>query len=79
MLQVEFYQFLSFEKQLTNIERNYHDHWHDLSSRKCTIARNLNGKLTSVPENFYDFIIMNNLPDSDFIMAKFIGKLLGGI
>jgi len=37
----------------------------------------LNGKLTSVPENFYDFIIMNNLPDNDFIMAGFIGKLLG--
>jgi hypothetical protein len=37
----------------------------------------LNGRLTSVPENFYDFIIMNNLPDNDFIMARFIGKLLG--
>lgn len=37
----------------------------------------INGKLTSVPEDFYDFIIMNNLPDNNFIMAKLIGKLLG--
>jgi len=28
-------------------------------------------------KNFYDFIIMNNLPDNDFNMAGFIGKLLG--
>jgi hypothetical protein len=37
----------------------------------------INGRLTSVPENFYDFIITNNLPDNDFILARFIGKLLG--
>ncbi len=37
----------------------------------------INGKLTSVPENFYDFIIINNLPDNDFTMASFIGKILG--
>lgn len=37
----------------------------------------INGKLISVPENFYDFIITKNLPDNDFIMARLIGKLLG--
>lgn len=37
----------------------------------------INGRLTSVPENFYDFIIVKNLPDHDFLMARLIGKLLG--
>ena len=37
----------------------------------------INGKPISVPEDFYDFIITQNLPDNDFVMARFIGKLLG--
>ncbi|NLN66242.1 MAG: hypothetical protein GX144_12720 [Clostridiaceae bacterium] len=53
------------------------DRWHDLMVENAPLRAILNGRLTSVPENFYDFIIMNNLPDSDFIMARFIGKLLG--
>lgn len=73
-----FYQFLSLEKQLTKIEKRIiSDHWHDLMEENAPLRALLNGKLTSVPENFYDFIIMNNLPDNDFIMARFIGKLLG--
>jgi hypothetical protein len=74
----KFYQFLSLEKQLTKIEKRIiSDHWHDLMEENAPLRAILNGKLTSVPENFYDFIIMNNLPDNDFIMARFIGKLLG--
>ena len=44
---------------------------------KIPLRAILNGKLTSYQRNFYDFIIINNLPDNDFIMARFIGKLLG--
>ena len=74
----KFYQFLSLEKQLTKIEKRIiSDHWHDLMEENAPLRAIINGKLTSVPENFYDFIIMNNLPDNDFIMARFIGKLLG--
>jgi hypothetical protein len=74
----KFYQFLSLEKQLTNIEKRIvSDHWRDLMVENAPLRAILNGKLTSVPETFYDFIIMNNLPDNDFTMAGFIGKLLG--
>jgi len=74
----KFYQFLSLEKQLTKIEKRIiSDHWHDLMEENAPLRAILNGKLTSVPEDFYDFIIINNLPDNDFIMARFIGKLLG--
>jgi hypothetical protein len=37
----------------------------------------INGKITSVPENFYDFIITRNVPENEFIMAQFIDKSLG--
>lgn len=74
----KFYQFLPLEKQLTQIEkRTVSEHWHDLMVENAPLRAILNGKLTSVPESFYDFIITKNLPDNDFIMARFIGKLLG--
>ncbi|NLL33686.1 MAG: DUF1835 domain-containing protein [Clostridiales bacterium] len=74
----KFYQFLSLEKKLTKKEKRIvSDHWHDLMVENAPLRAIINGKLTSVPENFYDFIIINNLPDNDFTMASFIGKILG--
>lgn len=74
----KFYQFLPLEKQLTQIEKRIvSDHWHDLMVENASLRAILNGKLTSVPKSFYDFIITKNLPDNDFIMSRFIGKLLG--
>jgi len=74
----KFYQFLPLEKQLSQIEKRIvSDYWHDLMEENAPLRAIINGKLISVPENFYDFIITNNLPDNDFIMARFIGKLLG--
>ncbi|MPW26855.1 DUF1835 domain-containing protein [Alkalibaculum sp. M08DMB] len=72
------YQLLPFEKQLTQIEKRIvSDHWYYLMVENAPLRAIINGKLTSVPENFYDFIITKNLPDNDFIMARFIGTLLG--
>ncbi len=72
------YQFLSIEKQLSKIEKKIvSDYWHDLMEENAPLRAIINGKLTSVEENFYDFIITKNLPDVDFLMARFIGKLLG--
>ncbi len=74
----KFYQLLYLEKQLTKIEKRIiSGHGHGLMEENAPLRAILNGKITSVPENFYDFIIMKNLPDSDFFMARFIGKLLG--
>lgn len=74
----KFYQFLPLEKQLTQIEKRVvSDYWHDLMVENAPLRAIVNGRLISVSEDFYDFIIMKNLPDNDFIMARFIGKLLG--
>lgn len=74
----KFYQFLPLEKQLSQIEKHIiGDYWHELVEDNAPLRAIINRKLISVPENFYDFIITKNLPDNDFIMARFIGKLLG--
>lgn len=74
----KFYQFLPLGKQLSQIEKRIvSDYWRDLMEENAPLRAIINGKIISVPENFYDFIITNNLPDNDFIMARFIGKLLG--
>lgn len=74
----KFYQFLPLEKQLSQMEKRIaSNYWHDLMVESAPLRAIINGKLISVPENFYDFIITKNLPDNDFIMARFIGKLLG--
>lgn len=74
----KFYQFLPLERKLTQVEKRIaSDLWQDLMAEYAPLRAIINGRLTSVPEDFYDFIISNNLPDNDFIMARFIGELLG--
>lgn len=74
----KFYQFLPLEQQLSKIEKRItSDYWRILMKENATLRAIVSNKLISVPENFYDFIIVNNLPDNDFIMAQLIGKLLG--
>ncbi|MGD9568812.1 MAG: DUF3658 domain-containing protein [Sedimentibacter sp.] len=74
----KFYQFLPLEKQLSQIEKRIiGDYWHELVEENTPLRAIINGKLISVQENFYDFIITKNLPDDDFLMARLIGKLIG--
>lgn len=74
----KFHQFLPLEKQVSQLEKRIAgDHWHKLVAENAPLRAIINGKLISVPEDFYDFIITENLPDNDFVMAQVIGKLLG--
>lgn len=72
------YQFLSLEERLSLIEKKINsNYWNQLKEENAPLRAIINGKVVSVPEDFYDFIIKNNLPDTDFIMGRLIGKLLG--
>ncbi|MEA5059762.1 MAG: DUF3658 domain-containing protein [Candidatus Pelethousia sp.] len=51
--------------------------WRDLKTENAALRALVNGYLISVPEDFYDHLIMRNLPDGDFIMARLIGDILG--
>lgn len=72
------YQFLPLERLLSQSEKlMYSNYWSDLIEENAPLRAIINGKLISVPEDFYDYFIIKNLPDDNFIMAHLIGKLIG--
>ncbi len=73
----KFYEFIPLEKKLSFLDKKViNEQWISLIQDNSTLRTNLNGSVISVPENFYDSIIFNNIPKDEFIMASFIGKLL---
>ncbi len=75
---MDLYSFLSYEKVLSTIEKNiYSDLWNDLKAENSPLRANVNGKLISVPENFYDHILIRNIPKGKIIMDEYIGRIIG--
>lgn len=74
----KFNKFLYLEKHISPLEKQiYSSHWYNLMNENALLRAVVNGELISVPENFYDHIIIDNIPDEDFIMASLIGTVLG--
>lgn len=74
----QFYSFLSYERELSNMEKHIQANlWEDLKAENSPLRAIVNGKLISVPEDFYDHLIINNIPDGEFVMARLIGNILG--
>ncbi len=72
------YQFTAYENEISDIEKQSRGRsWQELMNENGPLRAVVNGNPISVQEDFYDFIILNNLPEEDFIMARFIGKLMG--
>lgn len=78
MISEEFHNFLSYEKELSKIEKIVHaDLWQELKLENSKLRAVVNGKLISVPENFYDHLILKNIPNEEFVMSHLIGNTLG--
>ncbi|GMQ57218.1 hypothetical protein AN1V17_16130 [Vallitalea sediminicola] len=74
----KFYQFLPLEKRLSQSEkRMFSNWWCDLVTENAPLRAVVNGKLISVPVEFYDYIIIKSIPEDDFLMARFIGEIMG--
>lgn len=74
----QLYRFLPFERKMTNIEKRLQSNlWNELKAENAPLRALVNGKLISVPEDFYDHIIIKNIPDQEFVMARLIGTILG--
>lgn len=72
------YQFLSLERELSAIEKRLQsDLWQDLKTEDSPLRAVVNGQLISVPEDFYDHILMKSISDEEFVMARLIGNILG--
>lgn len=74
----EFQSFLVHEYHLGEMEkRNQSDLWKELIVENSPLRAIVNGKLISVPEDFYDHLIIRNIPDNEFAMVRLIGDILG--
>jgi len=74
----QLYRFLPLERKISDLEKSIHSSlWNDLKAENAPLRAVVNGKLISVPEDFYDHIIINNIPDGEFVMAWLIGTILG--
>lgn len=71
-------KFLIYEKDINYIVKLVQANlWEDLKRENAHLRAIVNGKLISVPESFYDHLILRNIPDGEFSMVSLIGKLLG--
>lgn len=73
----EFYRFLPLETEITPAERQaVAADWQELKRQNAPLRAMVNGKLMSVPEDFYDHLIRAHIPPSDFKLAKLIGMIM---
>jgi hypothetical protein len=74
----QIYKYLPLEREVHTIEKGMLSRlWHDLKAENAPLRALVNGKLISVPDDFYDHIIVKNIPDGEFVMARLIGTVLG--
>lgn len=74
----KFYSFLPFEKDLPPCEKlALGNHWCDLIKENAPLRALVSGQLLSVPEDFYDHILLRNIPDGDFKMIWLVGTVMG--
>ena len=74
----EFAGFLYYEKSLSREEvRMYAALWSELVEDNTPLRAVVNGKVLSVPDDFYDFLIWKWLKDVPLKEARLIGNILG--
>lgn len=74
----EFAEFLTYESVLTKEEvRMYAQLWTELTEDNSPLRAMINGKVTGVSEDFYDFLIWKRLTCKPVKEARLIGDILG--
>ena len=74
----EFAGFLQYEKELSREElRLYSSLWSELKEDNSPLRAVVNGMVTGVPEDFYDFLIWKRITEKPEKEARMIGDILG--
>ena len=74
----DFAEFLTYESVLTKEEvRMYAQLWTELTEDNSPLRAMINGKVTGVSEDFYDFLIWKRLTRKPIKEARLIGDILG--
>ncbi len=71
------HSFLSLERAVPWEEKLFNAGvWLELQAENAPFRAFVNGRLISVPEDFYDHIILKHIPEGEFLMARLIGEIL---
>lgn len=74
----EFSGFLQYEKELSGKEiRLYSSIWSELKADNSPLRAVVNGRVTGVPEDFYDFLIWKRITKKTEKEGRLIGDILG--
>ncbi len=74
----EFYTFLNRQKKLTMQERRmYESKWIEMLDAGTMLRAVVNGRLLGVPEDFYDFLILQRMTAEPQKEARVVGNILG--
>lgn len=73
----DFFSFTAFEKELQSREIEYFASvWDRLQTENSRLRALVNGRLISVPEDFYDGLMRNEIPTGAFMMSHMIEKIM---
>ena len=80
VLPEERHDFLPLEQPVSpNVRRSAAWHWRELQEENAPLRAEVNGRLASVPEDFYDCFIRAELPQigEEFLQGSLIGRVMG--
>jgi hypothetical protein len=76
----EFGAFAEYESPISGLQRGaYAAIWGDLARENAPLRAIVNGRITGVPDYFYDFALRANMPEGECRVAQLIGKTLNQI
>jgi len=77
MSPAKFQEFLPLERQVSAAERiAYSDLWLQLQEENAPIRAIINGQLMSVPEDFYDHLIIERIPRGEFTVSNLVSRII---
>jgi hypothetical protein len=74
----QFHRFLYLEREISTEEKLVQSElWQNLKRENAGLRALVKRQLISAPEDFYDPIIIKNIPEGEFVMARLMGNILG--
>jgi len=74
----ELSSFTENQHKLEEMEKRMNSSlWKELMLENSPLRAVVNGRLISVPEDFYDHLILGSMPEEPFVMGRLIGNILG--
>lgn len=76
----DFGAFTEYEESISDLQRRvYANNWGYLTHENAPLRTIINGRVISVPVDFYDFALRSNIPEGEFRVAQLIGRTLNQI